>query len=122
MVGELLRAAAARDRASACALLSDAGRAAMAAYPKRPNAGTVSSAACAQRVEQLDRLPAANQWAAMAAGDITVQSGAGLDAQPVTVSCQQDATTRVHATGSATPAVLAVNSRIVAPPFPVGAQ
>ena len=121
-VSEFLRAAAARDGASACAVLSDSGRAAMATYPKRPTAGTASSAACAHRVEQLDRLPGARQWAAMAAGDITVDSGAGLDAQPVTVSYETDPTTRVQATGSATPPFLAVNSRIIAPPFPVGTQ
>jgi len=119
-VTEFLHAAAARDGASACAVLSDAGRAAMAAYPKRPTAGTASSAACVRRVEQLDRLPASRQWAAMAAGDITVDSGAGLDAQPVTVSYQQDATTRVQASGSATPPALGTNSYIVAPPFPAG--
>ena len=94
----------------------------MAAYPKRPTAGSASIAACEQRVEQLDRLHAASRWAPMADGEITVQSGAGLDAQPVTVSYQQDATTRVHATGSATRPVLAINSQIVAPPFPVGTQ
>jgi hypothetical protein len=121
-VSEFLRAAAARDGASACAVLSDAGRAAMASYPKRPTAGTASSTACAHRVEQLDRLPAARQWAAMAAGDITVDSGAGLDAQPVTVSYQQDAATRVQTGGSATPPALGSNSQIVAPPFPVGTQ
>lgn len=119
-VSEFLRAAAARDGASACAVLSDAGRAAMASYPKRPTAGTASSTACAHRVEQLDRLPAASQWAAMAAGEITVDSGAGLDAQPVTVSYQQGATTRVQTRGSATPPALGFNSQIVAPPFPVG--
>ncbi len=119
-VSEFLRAAAARDGASACALLSDAGRAAMTAYPKHPTAATASSAACAQRVKQLDRLPGPHQWAAMAAGDITVESGAGLDAQSVTVSYKQDATTYVQARGSASPPILAVNSRIVDPPFPVG--
>jgi len=119
-VSEFLRAAAARDGASACAVLSDAGRAAMASYPKRPTAGTAGSAACAQRVEQLDRLPGARQWTAMAAGEITVDSGAGLDAQPVTVSYQQDATTRVQTSGSATPPALGLDSHIVAPPFPAG--
>ena len=121
-VSEFLHAAAARDGASACAVLSDAGRAAMAAYPRRPTAGTAGSTACAHRVEQLDRLPAAREWAAMAAGDITVDSGAGLDAQPVTVTYEQDATTRVQAKASATPPALGVSSQIVAPPFPVPAQ
>ena len=121
-VSQFLQAAADRDGPSACARLSDAGKAAMAAYPKQPTAATASSAACARTVEQLDRLPGARDWAAMAHGDITVESGAGLDAQPITVSYRADATTSVQATGSATPPLLAVNSEITDPPFPVPAR
>jgi len=121
-VSQFLRAAADRDGPSACARLSDSGKAAMAAYPKQPKAAAASDAACARTVEHLDRLPGARDWAAMAHGDISVASGAGLDAQQVTVSYQADATTSVQATGTATPPLPAVNSEITDPPVPVPAR
>jgi hypothetical protein len=58
----------------------------------------------------------------MAHGDITVDSGAGLDARPITVSYRTGATTSVQATGSATPPFAAVNSEITDPPVPVAGR
>ena len=120
-VRQFLQAAADRDGPSACALLSDSGKARMAAYPKQPTAGTASNAACARTVERLDRLPGARDWAAMAQGDITVESSTGLDDQRVTVSYQADPPTWVQSTGSARQPILLVNSQVSRPPFPVPA-
>lgn len=118
-VREFLRAAADRDGNTACALLTDAGRAAMAAYPGRATTGTATRSACARTVERLDRLPGARTWSAMADGTVTVSEGAGLDVQPVTVRYRIDTSTFVDSEGSAVPPVLAANSKVADPPLPV---
>lgn len=118
-VREFLRAAADRDGGTACALLTDSGRAAMAAYPRRATAGTAPRAACERTVERLDRLPGAHSWSAMADGTVTVSDGAGLDAQPVTVRYRVGTSTYADSEGSAVPPVLAVNSKVADPPFPI---
>ena len=118
-VRQFLRAAAARDGGTACALLSDEGRATMAAYPKPAPPSARTTRTCEETVAQLDQLPHAEQWKAMSRGDITSEStSGGLDEQTVTVSYSHDATTHVEAMAKAMAPVALLNSVIDVPPFP----
>jgi hypothetical protein len=117
VVRAFLHAAARRDGARACSLLTQYGQLDMAAYPRRYGELPRASRDCVQTVDQLDRLPLARDWRLLEHGRVDVDEGAGLDNRRVTVTYSRDGGQR-SAIGSVQP-TLSGGFQVSTPPIPV---
>jgi hypothetical protein len=117
VVRQFMQAAAKRDGAEACALLTDGGRRDMAAYPYQDGMRNTGRS-CEGTVNRLDALPRADEWLPLSQGVMVTSVGAGLDSSGVRVSYEAHGRT-LQASGAGVQPELGNSSYVVdSPPTP----